>query len=330
MEVKSCDGLENSKSSSQTPLIAIPEGPTLDSSGLRYYVDASTQYSPRVSTETVSPGALDAVTVREQEAPATKSHNTREAMQSPDVPVYKISSPSSALQFTTTKQGPSQGLVESGSSLSHANSSSLGGIAPTPIRARVFPARYEFCKVDDLVVLISDMISDLIRINDQLPLREDGLTRFHSKYARFPCFLRTFPNRNHRTVPKISAADFLQRLATHVTLIPPLLLAMIYYMDRLCALYPIFSITSLTIHRFLVAAATVASKGLSDSYYSNSMYARVGGIRVTELSVLELELLCRIEWKVVPCSEVLVDYYNSLVTRGGGHILEGSASPVVN
>ncbi|KIM94571.1 hypothetical protein OIDMADRAFT_135484, partial [Oidiodendron maius Zn] len=179
--------------------------------------------------------------------------------------------------------------------------------------ARVFPARYEFCKVEDLVVLISDMISDLIRINDKLPLREDGLTRFHSK-----------------TVPKISVADFLQRLATHVTLTPPLLLAMIYYMDRLCALYPIFSITSLTIHRFLVAAATVAAKGLSDSYYSNSMYARVGGIRITELSVLELELLCRMEWKVVPCSEVLVDYYNSLVTRGGGHILEGSASPVVN
>lgn len=179
--------LEHSKTSSQTPPIATPEGPTLDSSGLRYYVDASTQYSPGVSTETVSPGALVAVPVREKEAPAAKS---QEAVQSPDVPIYQISSPSSPPQFTTTKQGAPQGPVESDSSLSHANSSSLGGITPTPIRARVFPARYEFCKVEDLVVLISDMISDLIQINDQLPLREDGLTRFHSKYAQFLCFLR--------------------------------------------------------------------------------------------------------------------------------------------
>jgi Cyclin len=96
-------------------------------------------------------------------------------------------------------------------------------------------------------------------------------------------------------------------------------------MDRLCSLYSEFSITSLTIHRFLVAAATVAAKGLSDSYYCNSMYAQVGGIRVTELSMLELELLCRVDWKIVPCPEVLVDYYCSLVARADGYILERNA-----
>ena len=105
---------------------------------------------------------------------------------------------------------------------------------------------------------------------------------------------------------------------------------MIYYMDRLCALYPTFSITSLTIHRFLVAAATVAAKGLSDSYYSNAMYARVGGVRVTELSVLELELLHRVEWKIIPCPKVLVDYYTSLAMRGDGYVLEGNAPPMEN
>jgi hypothetical protein len=104
---------------------------------------------------------------------------------------------------------------------------------------------------------------------------------------------------------------------------------MIYYMDRLCSLYPLFSVTSLTIHRFLVAAATVAAKGLSDSYYSNAIYAYVGGVRVAELCVLELELLYRLDWKIVPCPEILADYYCSLVARADGYVLEGNALPMV-
>ena len=108
----------------------------------------------------------------------------------------------------------------------------------------------------------------------------------------------------------------------HVTLTTPLLLSIVYYLDRLCTLYPAFTVTSLTIHRFLITAATVAAKGLSDSYWNNSTYAQVGGIKVTELSMLELELLYRVDWKVLPNPEVLVDYYRSLVERADQYVLE--------
>ena len=116
--------------------------------------------------------------------------------------------------------------------------------------------------------------------------------------------------------------DYLQRLAKHATLTPPLLLSMVYYIDRLCALYPDFNINTLTVHRFLITAATVAAKGLSDSFWNNSTYARVGGVRVAELKLLELEFLCRVDWKIVPNPEVLVAYYKGLVERSSGYILE--------
>jgi hypothetical protein len=90
---------------------------------------------------------------------------------------------------------------------------------------------------------------------------------------------------------------------------------MVYYIDRLCALYPAFTVSSLTVHRFLISSATVASKGLSDSFWTNKTYARVGGISVDELALLELEFLQRVEWRIVPQPEVLVDYYRSLVER---------------
>ena len=97
---------------------------------------------------------------------------------------------------------------------------------------------------------------------------------------------------------------------------------MVYYIDRLCALYPEFTINTLTVHRFLITAATVAAKGLSDSFWNNSTYARVGGVRVAELKLLELEFLYRVDWKIVPNPEVLVAYYRGLVERCPGYKLE--------
>lgn len=97
---------------------------------------------------------------------------------------------------------------------------------------------------------------------------------------------------------------------------------MVYYIDRLCALYPAFTINSLTVHRFLITAVTVAAKGLSDSFWTNPTYARIGGIPVSELATLELEFLQKVQWKIVPKPESLVDYYDSLVDRTEGFQLE--------
>lgn len=101
---------------------------------------------------------------------------------------------------------------------------------------------------------------------------------------------------------------------------------MVYYIDRLCALYPEFTINTLTVHRFLITAATVAAKGLSDSFWNNTTYARVGGVRLAELKMLELEFLYRVDWKIVPNPEVLVAYYRGLIERTPGYVLEGDGS----
>jgi hypothetical protein len=162
-----------------------------------------------------------------------------------------------------------------------------------------------------MVVLIANMISELIQTNDALPLRSGVLTRFHS-----------------RTPPGISVLDYLQRLAKHATLTPPLLLAMVYYIDRLCLLYEAFTITSLTVHRFLITAATVAAKGLSDSFWNNATYARVGGIKIAELGMLELDFLYRVDWKIVPNPETLVEYYRGLVSRSEGYEIESDTSSI--
>ncbi|KAF4763877.1 hypothetical protein N7455_010163 [Penicillium solitum] len=179
-------------------------------------------------------------------------------------------------------------------------------LRPSKPDVKMLPTQYELADPRDMVVLISSMLMELIRFNDKIPLHQGRLTRFHS-----------------RSPPRISVQDYLQRLTTHATLSPPILLSMVYYIDRLCALYPAFTVSSLTIHRFLITSATVASKGLSDSFWTNKTYARVGGIGMTELAMLELDFLFRVEWRIVPQPEVLVDYYQSLVDRCDGFEIEG-------
>lgn len=175
-------------------------------------------------------------------------------------------------------------------------------LRPSKPDVKYLPENYNQADPRDLVILISSMLMELIRFNDKIPLNNGRLTRFHS-----------------RSPPRISVQDYLQRLTTHATLSPPILLSMVFYIDRLCALYPAFTVSSLTIHRFLIASATVASKGLSDSFWTNKTYARVGGISMAELALLELEFLFRVEWRIVPQPEVLVDYYQSLVERCDGY-----------
>ena len=127
---------------------------------------------------------------------------------------------------------------------------------------------------------------------------------------------------NRRTPPGISVHDYLQRLTFHATLPSPVLLAMVNYIDKLCEAFPIFTINSLTVHRFLIAAATVAAKGLCDVFWTNSTYAKVGGVSKRELALLELELLTKTEWRIVPDAEHLGDYYRNLIDGNADYSIE--------
>ncbi|GJC82317.1 nuc-1 negative regulatory protein preg [Colletotrichum liriopes] len=284
----------------------------------RHYVavDAGTQYSPMESSAQQQAddapadaprASMPATPVEPPPTPrpqpidpsAPQSPPETQTQPQPQVVVAPVIREASAPIASPGKRRNSQdpALAQAASAFAAGESSSSSSSAakrskPTAGPPKILPQRYEFCGVEDVVVLISHMLSELIETNDALALRSGSLTRFHS------------------------------RLAKHATLTPPLLLSMVYYIDRLCALYPEFTINTLTVHRFLITAATVAAKGLSDLFWNNTTYARVGGVRVAELKLLELEFLYRVDWKIVPNPEVLVAYYRGLVERCPGYALQ--------
>ncbi|KIJ67860.1 hypothetical protein HYDPIDRAFT_173602 [Hydnomerulius pinastri MD-312] len=172
------------------------------------------------------------------------------------------------------------------------------------------PAAFEDADIDNLALLIADMLERLIAHNDRIPLLPESLTRFHS-----------------RTAPGISVLDYLRRVIKFTKVEKSCLLLTLHYVDQICARMPLFTLSSLTCHRFIIASITVCSKGLCDTFCTNSLYARVGGIPVSELNVLEREFLRIIEWRLTCTREVLQEYYVNLVRTdsSGRFFIDGTS-----
>ncbi|KAJ6558537.1 cyclin-domain-containing protein [Mycena vulgaris] len=158
------------------------------------------------------------------------------------------------------------------------------------------PLDFAAVHIDSLVLLIADMLERLMSHNDLIPLLPESLTRFHS-----------------RSAPGITVLDYLRRIVRFTNIEKSCLLITLYYIDQICARMPLFTLSSLTCHRFIIASITVSSKGLCDTFCTNSLYAKVGGISVTELNVLEREFLEKIDWRLMCTRDVLQEYYVNLV-----------------
>ncbi|KAJ9049057.1 Pho80p cyclin [Entomophthora muscae] len=145
-----------------------------------------------------------------------------------------------------------------------------------------YPHTYYTVEPRRIVELIAELLSELATRNDSNPAAVASLTRFHS-----------------RAVPKISILDYLNRIVKFSPIENEVLLAALVYIDRLCSYNPTFAITSLSIHRYLITAITVGSKVFCDSYWTNTQYAKLGGITLQELNILELEFSFLIRWDLV-------------------------------
>ncbi|GAA6021752.1 hypothetical protein JCM11491_007230 [Sporobolomyces phaffii] len=172
-------------------------------------------------------------------------------------------------------------------------------IVPTVVASdgvREVPQLFEHCHVDDLIALIASMLDRLIEHNDRIPLTPNSLTRFHS-----------------RAPPSIGVRDYLLRIARYTNVEPCCLLILLPYVDKVCARMNTFTISSLTVHRFIIAAVSVGSKALSDAFCTNGRYSRVGGVSIVEMNLLEKEFCEAIDWRLTTSGSVLAHYYTSLV-----------------
>ncbi|KAG0215509.1 hypothetical protein BGX28_009557 [Mortierella sp. GBA30] len=167
-----------------------------------------------------------------------------------------------------------------------------------PTGVILVPEYFHQADMTHLTIMIADMLCRLTAHNDQIPLTSANLTRFHS-----------------RAPPQISVYDYLRRIVKYTSLERACLLVILIYIDRVCEKVRTFTISSLTVHRFIIASVTLAAKAVCDSYCTNSHYAKVGGLSTQELNTLEVEFLGLIEWRVAVEGTVMQRYYVNLVRQ---------------
>ncbi|CAO1637484.1 unnamed protein product [Sympodiomycopsis kandeliae] len=79
-----------------------------------------------------------------------------------------------------------------------------------------------------------------------------------------------------------------------------------------------FAIDSYNVHRLVIAGVTVASKFFSDVFYTNSRYAKVGGLPVHELNQLELQFLLLNDFHLMISKNEIQRYADQLLAYSQG------------
>ncbi|ORY27494.1 cyclin-domain-containing protein [Naematelia encephala] len=145
-----------------------------------------------------------------------------------------------------------------------------------------------------------------------------------------------------RHIPSISIEAYLLRILKYCPTTNEVFLGLLVYFDRMSRLGTPsgiggvavgvrkgFAIDSYNVHRLVIAGVTVASKFFSDVFYTNSRYAKVGGLPPNELNALELQFLLLNDFRLVIPPDEMQRYGDRLLGYWEGRENEVGVEAVV-
>ncbi|KZW03842.1 cyclin-domain-containing protein [Exidia glandulosa HHB12029] len=129
-----------------------------------------------------------------------------------------------------------------------------------------------------------------------------------------------------RNIPTISLESYLLRILKYCPISNEVFLSLLVYFDRMTRLArettgTVFAIDSYNVHRLVIAGVTVASKFLSDVFYTNTRYAKVGGLPQAELNQLELQFLLLNDFNLLIVKDEMQKYAEDLMAFAHSHTL---------
>ncbi|KAI0269415.1 cyclin-domain-containing protein, partial [Gloeopeniophorella convolvens] len=201
--------------------------------------------------------------------------------------------------------------------------------------ARSVPA-FNFHEVptQDLLRLVADLLTQVAEANmrpeedrrpmtppPKLPATEDwernsrtsiwpSLLTASRKALCMPYPAYSFQARN---IPQITIESYLYRILKYCPTTNEVFISLLVYFDRMAhiskeATGSHLFIDKHNIHRLIIAGVTVASKFFSDVFYTNSRYAKVGGLPQHELNQLELQFLVLNDFRLTISTEEMQRY----------------------
>ena len=116
-----------------------------------------------------------------------------------------------------------------------------------------------------------------------------------------------------KKIPSISIEKYLGRLISHTKMEISTLILILIYIDKICKNNK-FRLNYFNIHKLIVTSMLVSIKYNEDDYFSNSFYAKVGGVSITELNHLEYEFLSLIDFELYVDEDLFSKYSNYILS----------------
>ncbi|ORX51926.1 cyclin-domain-containing protein [Hesseltinella vesiculosa] len=186
----------------------------------------------------------------------------------------------------------------------------------------------------DTITLLASLLERMTTANDQLnkPTQRHSHTTHPQHHPPSKAIRKsssaspvvpqpTYTLFHARSIPSIDIYSYLSRILKYCPCTNECFLSLLVYFDRmsknaLALTGQPFTIDSYNIHRLIISGVMVSSKFFSDIFYTNTRYAKVGGLPVTELNRLELEFLQLNDFNISVSISELQRYGDQLLKVG--------------
>ena len=116
-----------------------------------------------------------------------------------------------------------------------------------------------------------------------------------------------------KKIPSISIEKYLVRLVSHSKMEISTLILILIYIDKICKNNK-FRLNYFNIHKLIVTSMLISIKYNEDDFFSNSFYAKVGGVSIRELNHLEYEFLSLIDFDLYVDEDLFSKYSNYILS----------------
>jgi hypothetical protein len=164
--------------------------------------------------------------------------------------------------------------------------------------------------------LVAAVLTKIIETNNNvyIPNVSFAFFPFSSSLLTFPLFQDAqdnFLKFQSSYEPDIAIFAYLERIRKYSKCSDSCFILMLIYIDRLIEAKGLV-INRLNIHRLLITNMMIAAKYHDDLFYNNAYYAKLGGLSLPELNLLELEVLETLNYSMFVSNELFEKYSSQL------------------
>ncbi|KAG2223924.1 hypothetical protein INT45_009376 [Circinella minor] len=166
----------------------------------------------------------------------------------------------------------------------------------------------------DTINMITGLLERITKTNDKLQANSNNtISNTNNDNNNTSTTDKQYTAFHSRSVPTIGIHAYLSRILKYCPCTNECFLSLLVYFDRMSRNSSCLRIDSFNIHRLVISGIMVASKFFSDIFFTNTRYAKVGGLPVAELNALELEFLHLNDYNLNVSIEELQQYGDQLL-----------------